>query len=141
MLKQFVRFGLVGALGTATNIGVFSLAIKYITLSPTIGSALGFMLASMQNFAINRIWTFSLRGRNRVRFFKSYLRYITINLVGFAANVAVLNLIINEIGYDYSIEGQLAGIISGMGFNFVLSKLFVFSRPRQSEMVATGKLP
>jgi putative flippase GtrA len=128
MLSQLVRFGLVGMLGSLVNLAVFSLFVKVLHLDPNVGATAAFLVAVTQNFTLNRLWTFRVAGRDHVAYVSGWGKYLAINLVGFGVNLVVLNSVLAWAGREHSLEGQAAGILLGMVFNFALAKLVVFSR-------------
>lgn len=126
MIPQLMRFGLVGLLGSAVNLAVFYLASAFLQLAPNLAATLAFLVAVSHNYTLNRAWTFHLLGQQRVAYVSGWTKYVLINLVGFGINLVVLNAAIFLKGADYSLPGQALGILSGMVFNFALSKLLVF---------------
>lgn len=126
MPSQLLRFALVGMLGTCVNMSVFLLAVKWLMLSYNFAATAAFLLAVGHNFALNRIWTFHVHGRKPVRFAIGWAKYVGVNLIGFAINLAVLNAVVAWFGHDFSVEGQAMGVVSGMLFNFMLSRAVVF---------------
>jgi putative flippase GtrA len=54
-------------------------------------------------------------------------RYVAINTLGLAVNVAVLNAVLHWLGRGFAIHGQALGVACGMVFNFFLSRALVFS--------------
>ena len=126
MLPQLMRFGLVGTLGTVVNLAVFTIVVKFMMLNHNIGATAAFLVAVSQNYTLNRMWTFHIRGLERVGYVIGWTKYVTINIVGFSVNLMVLNAVIAWIGQDYSVQGQALGILCGMAFDFLLSKFLVF---------------
>jgi putative flippase GtrA len=129
MLPQLTRFGFVGMLGSAVNLAVFAVMVKYLSLNPNIGATASFLVAVSHNFTLNRLWTFHIHGHERAKYAIGWTKYAAINLVGFCINLMVLNTVITWIGGDYTLQGQALGILCGMVFNFILAKLLVFPTP------------
>lgn len=128
MLLQLVRFGAVGIFGMITNLAVFAVVVKLLPLHPNLAATAAFLVAVTQNFTFNRLWTFRSAGRAPIGYGPGWTRYLVINLVGFGINLLVLNATIAWAGIANSVPGQALGILSGMGFNFVLSRLLIFRR-------------
>ena len=62
--RRFVKYGAVGAVGTATDVAVMLAFVKYAGLAPVLANATGFVFAVGQNFVLNRRLTFpESRGR------------------------------------------------------------------------------
>lgn len=84
-VKRFVKFGIVGVLGTVTHITLFNVLLLVFHLPPLVANVIGFSTAVIQNFTLNRKWTFP---ETRSRSFLPQL--------GKFAVVSVLGLIINS---------------------------------------------
>ena len=66
---RYLKFGLVGASGTVVNIAVLYLAQQYVfngieapKLRLALSLALAILIATMNNFTWNRLWTWADRG-------------------------------------------------------------------------------
>ena len=122
----FLKFGLVGALGTVINLAVFWLLVELLRIEPNIGSVAAFVTALTANYFLNQNWTFREEARGELFSAGSYARYAGVNLVGLGVNLIVLNAAIWLFHPQGLMLVQAAGIAAGTIFNFVLSKLFVF---------------
>lgn len=56
--RQFLRFGVVGAIGSVIDFGVFNLLASVLHFPSIPSSVISFSLAVLNNFVLNRIWTF-----------------------------------------------------------------------------------
>lgn len=120
---QFLKFGVVGAIGTLINMTVFE-ALRFAGLHYLASSSVSFLVAATGNYLLNRRWTFKASRDS----FSSWMLYVLVNLVGLASNLAVLSSLTEWAGWPVSVS-QLCGIGAGMVFNFLLSRALVF-RPR-----------
>lgn len=132
MMFQIIRFSIVGALGAAVNLAIFSLLVLLMGLNHNIASAVAFLFAVTQNFVINRVWTFGVQESDQSNIFWSWGKYVSVNLIGLAVNLALLNLLIEYGGADWALAGQFCGIIGASGFDFLLSKFWVFQTHTRS---------
>ncbi|MCB1169028.1 MAG: GtrA family protein [Leptospiraceae bacterium] len=119
-MMQFIRFGLVGALGTFVNMAVFE-GLRLTGMHYTLASILSFLVAATGNYLLNRRWTFRAARDSA----GGWLLYIAVNGAGLLANLGVLVSLRQWGGWPTSLA-QLAGIGAGMVLNFVLSKTIVF---------------
>ncbi|MEQ8353667.1 MAG: GtrA family protein [Leptospiraceae bacterium] len=120
-VSQFIRFALVGALGTAINLAIFE-TVRRLGLHYLPSASLSFLLAATSNYVINSRWTFSGNQDS----LKSWLLYVMVNLIGLGANLIVLMIFTESLHWPV-VLAQLAGIAAGTVLNFVLSKTLVFS--------------
>jgi len=57
-VKRFVKFAMVGTAGMITHMVIFNILMLGLRLDPRLANAVGFITAVMQNFTLNRRWTF-----------------------------------------------------------------------------------
>jgi len=56
--KKFIRFAVVGAIGSVIDFGVFNLLASLLGFPALWASVISFTLAVINNFIWNRLWTF-----------------------------------------------------------------------------------
>lgn len=81
-LKRFFRFGVVGAVGSVIDFGVFNLLASGLGLSAVLSSVISFSLAVVNNFIWNRAWTFSETRHQPVA--KQLTQFVIVSLAGLA---------------------------------------------------------
>ena len=125
--KELFLFALVGGLGTVSNLLVFFLGADVAGMNVNIMTVLGFMVGVSQNYILNHHWTFSHKMSTAPLSWKGFFKFLSVSLVGFAVNMAVLNLVI-YLWTDIPLKtiAQAIGILAGMFLNFLGSKFFVF---------------
>ena len=57
-LTRFIKFAIVGAIGMVVDLTVLTFSKEILGLPLTLAVALGFSIAVINNFALNRFWTF-----------------------------------------------------------------------------------
>jgi len=125
-LKKFIFFSFFGFLGTLINLTVFYIAYNFIQFSYFGSSILAFFLAVTSNYIFNCLWTFSKNDSdNNLNIFQ-FVRYILANLFGLALNLLILDFIVNFLGVNFYLLGQIIGISFATFLNFFLLKKFVF---------------
>jgi putative flippase GtrA len=130
---SLLRFLIVGGLGIFTNLLVFDLTIfifqSYSNVSSLIasdvGSVLAFFIASIQNYILNHLWSFKADVNYGINF-KSYFKYLVVNLGGLLINLGMLDLILYLFPSCPQEIAQLIGILLAFIFNYIGSKFFVF---------------
>ena len=126
-LVQLIRFGLVGGLGTLTNLALFFFLVDLFGLAALLGVLLCFAVAVSQNYALNELWTFATRGDGRLAWAR-YWKFVLASLVGLAVNAVVLAALIAAFTFPLLVIPQAFGILAGMAVNFVASRTMVFQR-------------
>ena len=123
MIGQFLRFGVVGGAGFLVDAGVL-LAALGLGLDKYSGRALSYLAAVTTTFALNRAWTFRER-RAGPGVAAQWARFAALNLVGFAANYGTYAALV-AFTATHPVLAVAAGSLAGMGFNFALSRRYVF---------------
>ena len=113
-VAQLLRFGVVGVLGTAVNVGILHVLHTELGWGFTRSSAIATELAIVHNYIWNELWTFHIRQLNIGRF----VRYQTSSLVALVVTVSVATVVKEIIDPRLA---QLVGILSGAGLNYVVN--------------------
>lgn len=130
--NSLLRFLFIGLLGTITNILIFFILADSININANLVSIIAFCIAVTQNYILNHSWSFK-KYVNYSLNLRSYLRYVYVNIFGLIANLIVLNLILIEFQPSLKVIAQLLGIIVGTVFNYILSKVYVFTRDSKTQ--------
>lgn len=83
--ERFVRFAIVGTIGSVVDFGFFNLFAHLLHLNPVLSSIGSFSLAVINNFTWNRVWTYP-DSRTKPLGYQLTL-FATINLVGLAIRI------------------------------------------------------
>ena len=87
-IKRFAKFAIVGAAGSVSDFAVLNLLIQGAGFTIASANIFSFLTAVVQNFFLNRLWTFpESRGRNARN---QLTQFALVSLVGFALNQGVL---------------------------------------------------
>jgi putative flippase GtrA len=58
LLYKFLKFGVVGATGVVVDFGITWVCREKMRLNQYLANSLGFVCAVVNNYVLNRIWTF-----------------------------------------------------------------------------------
>lgn len=61
LLRQSIRFILVGIVNTATGLSVIYAAMYFFKANPVVANVIGYSIGICVSFALNRVWTFNSR--------------------------------------------------------------------------------
>jgi dolichol-phosphate mannosyltransferase len=122
-LTYFVKFGAVGASGMVIDLVCFVSALMLFPAA--VARALAIWVAMTWNFAGNRTLTFADRSGD---FFSQYVAYCLGCLVGATVNWGVSLALWSLVPAlrQWPWVPALAGVASGMMFNYVLCRRLVF---------------
>ena len=116
---QLAKFGVVGALGYAVNLGVYSLLLG---LGAHTAAAISFVIAAANNYWWNRHWTFV---KTKGHFGYQGVRFFIVSGVAFAANQIWLFVFLDGFGLG-KVVSQAISILLVMPLNFLGNKLWSF---------------
>lgn len=119
---QLVQFGLVGGVGFAVNLAVYALFVHPVGVDYHVASAAAWLVAVVNNFILNRHWTFDARD-GRAHF--QALRFLVVSLLAFAVSQLLLTLLV-ETGGMAKVPAQAVAVAGSTPLNFLGNKLWSF---------------
>jgi putative flippase GtrA len=127
--SQFVKFAVVGGIGTVVNLVVLKATLlvwgHFHAATPfsveAFASGLAFAVAVVNNYVLNRLWTFRSSGAKGAEFAK----FLIVSLAGLGLNELAFWVLRQQIGASVLVS-QMVAILCVLPFNFVLNKLWSF---------------
>ena len=120
---ELLKFSLVGATGTAVNLGVYIALLRGAGLHYLLAASCSFVVAVSNNYFWNRHWTFR---NHRGHVYYQGLRFLVVSLIALGLNLGVLKLLV-ELGLN-KIAAQVIAIVLVTPFSFGANKLWSFRR-------------
>jgi putative flippase GtrA len=96
VLRQFVKFGIVGVSNTLITFAVYTLLLKVFGVWYLASSAIGFVLGAVNGFLLNRRWTF----RGHIGDALTPVRWSVVQGLGLGVNEALLYLFVSGAQLD-----------------------------------------
>jgi putative flippase GtrA len=121
---QLFKFGVVGATGYVVNLAVFAALTQALDVHHIAAAIGAFVVAVTNNFLWNRHWTFQA-GEGHAGF--QAARFFAVSLVALGVNLAVLWLLVDELGAP-EIPAQAFAVAFATPINFIGNKLWTFGR-------------
>ncbi|HEY4030884.1 MAG TPA: GtrA family protein [Caulobacteraceae bacterium] len=136
---HFMRFCCVGALGFVVDFAVLKTVLfiaaeagaDSTSLWAKVGGRLvSFSFAVVATWLANRTWTFAGHAGRSASLLAEFGGYVTVQSVGFAANLAVYTAILAMTAAlgEHLLPAMVAGTAAGMVINYLGAKHFVFRR-------------
>jgi putative flippase GtrA len=124
-IRQFVKFGIVGASGFVVNLVIFTLIFN---LTPVVEHAriynlaysVSFLAGGVSNYVFNRIWTFRATGHPLVQ----GAQFLAVSAVALGVGLGVSHLLQPYLGPGHRL--WFTGTVSGMVVNFFANKYWTF---------------
>jgi len=121
-VRQFVKFGIVGASGFVVNLVVFTLLQRGTALPIWLDFSLGFMVGGVSNYFLNRVWTFRSSGHAGLEGAK----FLTVSFLALILGNLVIWVYESVLGQHHHHTAWLVATLSGMLLNFFLNKYWTF---------------
>jgi len=121
-VRQFVKFGIVGASGFVVNLVIFTILQRLTALPIWIDFSIGFMTGGVYNYFLNRIWTFRSTGHAG----KEGAQFLTVSFFAMLLGDAVIYVLEHVLGYHHHHTAWLLATLSGMFLNFFANKYWTF---------------
>jgi putative flippase GtrA len=127
MRKQFIRFSLIGVLGFIVDAGVLYLCLHIVGLGLYVGRFVSYLAAATTTWYLNRRLTFSEGAMAPPTW--QWVKFISSNGLGGLINYGIYVLVVTLLPRHLltPLLGIALGSIAGLGFNFTLSRHFVFA--------------
>ena len=118
----FIKYAFVGCLGTAIDLGSLYLFIDRLHIHLLVATALSFLLAVVNNFTLNKFWTFQNKHSN-VR--KQFIKFLIVSTIGLILTEMCMALFVYVLNIWY-MSSKL--ITSGLVliWNFLANKYWTF---------------
>lgn len=124
-VRQFVKFGIVGASGFVVNLIVFSILQHYTPLAEqraryTLNFSLSFLSGGLSNYFLNRIWTFRASGHAMLQ----GVQFLSVSMIALAVGLVVSHLAQPYLGPGH--RTWFLATLSGIVVNFFVNKYWTF---------------
>ncbi len=119
---RFIRFGMVGLLGTGIDFGMTWLCKEQLKINKYLANTIGFSCAVCSNYLLNRFWTFESTDNHIMLQFSKFL---VVALMGLAINNLLLYLLVKKVKYNfYLLKLIVTGVV--VFWNFFANLLYTF---------------
>lgn len=124
-VRQFVKFGIVGASGFVVNLVIFTLLQRVVPNHMNAGPyyaiySIAFLAGGVSNYFLNRIWTFRSTGHAG----KEAMQFLTVSVLALIVGLIVSALIAPTFGHGH--KTWFVATLSGIVVNFFVNKYWTF---------------
>ena len=121
-VKQAIKYGLVGAFNTLTNLIAFEILI-WAGSNIALANLTGFIIGIIGSFIMNRKWTFRSKGPVK----KEGTLFMAIFGICYLIQLGVLLLVSNQLNLHHTLA-QIIAIGTFSICNFSFNKIFTFNK-------------
>ena len=120
---HLLQYGIVGISGMVVDFSVTWIGKEKIRLNKYLANSIGFSLAVLNNFLLNRYWTFHASAQP---FTPQLLRFLLVSVSALGINNLLLYLLVNKANRNFYV---LKLVVIGLVFcyNYLFNLLFTFN--------------
>ena len=120
--SQLIKFALVGITGMGLDFGTTWLLKEKVKINKFIANATGFSIAVVNNFMLNKYWTFD--NQNAIAT-EQFVKFLVISIIGLCINSLLLFILLKKIkGNFYLVKLAVIGLV--FFWNFSANYLYTF---------------
>jgi putative flippase GtrA len=120
--SQLIKFALVGITGMGLDFGTTWLLKEKVKINKFVANAAGFSIAVVNNFILNKYWTFD--NQNPIAT-EQFIKFLVISIVGLCINSLLLFILLKKIkGNFYLVKLAVIGLV--FFWNFSANYLYTF---------------
>ncbi|MGO9378765.1 MAG: glycosyltransferase [Dissulfurispiraceae bacterium] len=118
----FLKYAVVGCTGTAIDVGSLYLFVEFLHIHLLLATAMSFTLAVINNFALNKYWTFQYRSGN-IR--KQLIKFLIVSITGLVLTELSMALLVYNLKIWYMASKLItSGLV--LMWNFLANKYWTF---------------
>ncbi len=123
LLERFVKWLAVGATGTVVDYGIYISLTRFVGLEEEIAQGISFTCAVVNNYILNRTWTFGdiKHKRPQVQFFQFFI----VSALGLGTRTAIFYVLFRLLGIC-DLLAMSIGIIVVLIWNFFANLVWTF---------------
>ncbi|MGD1066671.1 MAG: GtrA family protein [Vulcanimicrobiaceae bacterium] len=124
-VRQFVKFGIVGASGFLVNLVIFTLLQRVVPNHTTAGAyytiySIAFLAGGVSNWILNRIWTF----RSSAHAGREGVQFMTVSVLALLVGLLVSAAVAPFLGHGH--KTWFLATCAGIIVNFFINKYWTF---------------
>lgn len=125
-VRQFVKFAIVGTIGTVVDISILVFLKEVVGLSVYVANTFSFTAAVINNYTWNTLWTFADQEREHRR---QLIQFFIVSVVGLGLSQLLLYFFHDVLNQHYLVAKCLA-ILIVLFWNFTANRFWTF-KPEQ----------
>ena len=126
MLKQIIKFGIVGVIAALVDVGVLVLLKELCDLHVLIASTISFCVSVVVNYLLSMKFVFKSKNQDKA---KEFIIFVLLSIGGLILNQIILWIGVNFTSIYYLIVKFIA-MVAVPVYNFVTRKIFLESKDK-----------
>lgn len=133
LVRQFLRFGVVGVVATVVDFGVLILLAELGILPAVPAAAVSFIASVVVNYVLSMRFVFARREDMRRR--TEFVVFVLLSVIGLGINELIMWVGTDLLSIHYVI-GKVAATVIVLLWNFISRKIWLEARPTNGKMPA-----
>ena len=141
---RFAKFGSVGASGTVVNLSVLFLGQEYLfagiqdsSMRLNVALAFAILVATLNNFTWNRLWTWRDRKRQLSKgLLTQVLQYFAASWLAILVQVVVTKLLVSQLALYYLFANVIAIVLAAV-VNYLVNDAWTFGMRKRPQGTST----
>jgi len=125
---RFLSFALIGSLGVIVHLAVLTVAYQIESLEFAASQTLATVVTMVFNYSLNNQLTYHDRRRRGLKWLTGLLSFSALCSVGAIGNVGIATFLFNR--QTQWIAAAIAGISLGAVWNYAVTSIYTWGRPR-----------
>ncbi|MFA6512058.1 MAG: GtrA family protein [Patescibacteria group bacterium] len=122
MVRQFVKFSLVGASNTVVDFAAYLLFTRAFGVHFLAANVIAFLLAATWSYNWNRRWTFR---SNDPRVHRQFVKFLIVATVGLGLTTGILYFLVEHSGLT-DIPAKIISVAAVLLWNFLANRFWTF---------------
>ena len=122
LIKQIIRFIIVGGIATIIDYIVFFLLHDYLRVNTLISNIISFTVSVIYNYIASINWVFEVNTNLDKK--KQFIVYIILSIIGLVINTGIVYLCVDILNM-FSLIGKVIATTIVMTYNFITRKMFL----------------
>ena len=118
----FFKYAIVGCVGTAIDLGSLYVFVEVLRIHLLLATAMSFILAVINNFVLNKYWTFQNKSSN-IR--KQFIKFLIVSIIGLLLTEVFMVLLVYGLKIWYMASKLITSSLVLM-WNFLANKYWTF---------------
>ena len=123
--KKFIKFCVIGLLGAAIDFGLLAVLVELFQWSPLAANIVSFSAAVINNFWLNKLWTWRNQDPD---YHRQFVKFTSTSLVGLLINTWLMWLLLLA-GIHYLLAKVFISIVVAF-WNFSVNNFWTFKERR-----------
>lgn len=121
-VRQFVKFGIVGASSTVIDWGIYLALTRLLSFFYLDAKVISFLVSVINSYVWNRVWTFRSTDPKK---FHQFSKFLVVAAVGLGLNSSIMYIAVSKL-HLHDIIGLILASAIVMFWNFLINKFWTF---------------